>query len=170
MLKNLLTLSFILLISIPVNAQYYNGYVRIDSADRSYIFMITDNSRIISHTKYYYWFKSGRIHTTQGSYYGRLLHGTYKVTDTERHLLEEGKFRKGLKTGLWRTWHENGTLKSSCRRRFWLFGSDYNIREYDHKGNLIKKGYENSKRFTGYQVEWHNDSAVVVRYKKGILL
>ncbi|HMR84415.1 MAG TPA: hypothetical protein PKE30_14830 [Niabella sp.] len=163
-------LSFILLISIPVNAQYYNDYVRIDSADRSYIFMITDDSRITSYTKYYHWFKSGRIHTTQGSYYGKLLHGTYKVIDTERHLLEEGKFRKGLKTGLWRTWYENGTLKSSWNRRFGLFGNYYNIREYDHKGNLIKKGYENSKGFTGYQVEWLNDSAVVVQYKKGMLL
>ncbi|MFT4093082.1 MAG: hypothetical protein QM640_05530 [Niabella sp.] len=151
-------------------AQYYNGRIRVDSADRSYIFKITDKKRSTSRFRYYYWFKSGRIHQSQGSYYGKLLNGAYKVVDRDRHLLEEGYFKKGRKAGLWRTWYESGRLKSTWRRRFWFIGSSYNIREYDSNGITTKSGYENKGRFTGSQVEWVNDTARIVRYKNGMAL
>jgi len=167
MYKKLICLKVVILLSHIVNAQYYNGSIRIDSSDRSYIFRVTDDERTTSRFRYYYWFKSGRIHKTQGSYYGKLLHGNYKVVDVDRHLLEEGCFRKGLKRGLWRTWHENGALKSSWRRRFRLVGNYYNIREYASDGQITKRGYENNKGFTGYQVEWEDKRPIVVRYKKG---
>ncbi|GAB3433144.1 toxin-antitoxin system YwqK family antitoxin [Niabella aquatica] len=162
---------FLLLFILSVvcaKAQYYDGRVRIDSADRSYIFQVTDNDKATSRYGFYYWFKSGRIHRTQGSYYGKLLHGNYKVVDKERHLLEEGKFRNGKKVGLWRTWYENGVLRSTWRRRYLFFGNPYNVSEYDINGNIIKSGIETRGQFSGSQIEWVGDSSRIVRYKKGI--
>lgn len=161
---------FILLISLTtatqLNAQYFEGRVRIDSAGRSFIFQVTDKHQTVSNHTILYWFKSGRIHQTQGSYYGRLLHGRYLVTDSDRRLLEEGQFKNGIKTGTWRTWHENGILKSIWRRRFGLGGNSWQLREYNSNGDLIKKGFENRNGFTGYIVATRTDSAYLVRYKK----
>jgi antitoxin component YwqK of YwqJK toxin-antitoxin module len=161
---------FLLIPCCTLNAQYYNGRVRIDSADRSYIFQITDDNRPTKRYTYYYTFKSGYIHKTQGSYYGKLLHGDFKVVDTRRNLLEEGKFRKGIKKGLWRTWYEDGTLKSTWRRRYWFIGNAYNVSEYDAQGNVTKTGYVRKGAFTGSQVEWKGDNAVMVRYKNGTMI
>ncbi|MCF3107867.1 hypothetical protein LL912_03660 [Niabella sp. CC-SYL272] len=147
-------------------AQYYNGQVRIDSLDRSFLFQVTD-ARPRLHTRHFYtWFKSGHIYTTEGGYYGKLLHGYYKVVDKERRLLEEGRFKRGEKKGRWRTWHTNGRLRSLTRKRFW--DGALHINTFDPEGRRTKKGYEKDNRFTGRQVELVNDSTVVVTYKKGV--
>lgn len=148
-------------------AQYYNGRVRIDSSDRSYIFQVTDDNRQTNPGLFYYWFKSGRIHKTQGGYYGKLLHGNYKVVDRDRHLLEEGAFKKGQKTGLWKTWYEDGTLRSTWRKRFGFRNRSYTIKEYDEQGHITRSGFENRGLFTGYEVALQGDSTIVTRYKKG---
>lgn len=133
-----------MLLAITANAQYYEGRIRIDSANKSFLFQVTDDTRKASGLQYYYWFKSGHIRVTQGSYYGKLLHGNYKVVDIDKHLLEEGQFKKGIKTGLWRTWYENGNLKSTWQRKHGLFKDRYIIREYDTTGKIIIKRPENN--------------------------
>lgn len=153
--------------STATNAQYYNGRVRIDSSDRSYIFQVTDDNQRTNPGLYYYWFKSGRIHKTQGGYYGKLLHGDYKVVDLDRHLLEEGQFKKGQKTGLWRSWYEDGTLKSTWRKRFGFWNNKYSINEYDVNGNTTKSGFQNKGLFTGYQAALQGDSTVITYFKNG---
>lgn len=166
-MTKLLLMTFLTTFIFSAKAQYYNGRIRIDSADRSYIFQVTDHNRQTALYDFYYWFKSGRIHQTQGSYYGKLLHGDYKVVDRDRHLLEEGQFKKGKKKGLWRTWYEDGTLKSTWRKRYWFRNGIYKVADYDANGNKIRSGYENKGLFTGYQVAWQGDSTLVTRYKKG---
>jgi len=154
-----------LILFTNINAQYYNGRVRIDSADRSYVFQITDNSTKPLKKVFYFWFKSGRVHKTQGSYYGKLLHGSYKVIDPDRRLLEEGQFGKGIKIGTWRTWYESGHLKTLMKPR--LVSPGFTYVEYDTKGNVIKSGYVHNDLFTGKGWEWVADSAYMVRYKNG---
>ncbi|WP_300600661.1 hypothetical protein [Niabella sp.] len=147
-------------------AQYYNGQVRIDSLDRSFLFQVTDARPRTHIHRFYTWFKSGHIHTTEGGYYGKLLHGYYKVTDKERRLLEEGRFKRGAKKGVWRTWHANGRLRTVTRNRFW--DGALRIEAYAPDGQRLKKGVEKNNLFTGRQVELVNDSSVVVIYKKGV--
>ncbi|SDD44229.1 toxin-antitoxin system YwqK family antitoxin [Niabella drilacis] len=147
-------------------AQYYNGQVRIDSPDGSFIFQVTDAAPRLHSSHFYTWFKSGHIYTTEGSYYGRLLHGYFKVVDHERRLVEEGWYKRGAKKGRWRTWHPNGMLQSLTRKRFWD-GALY-IKTYDADGRLLKKGFEKNHLFSGQQLTMVNDSAVVITYKKGV--
>jgi antitoxin component YwqK of YwqJK toxin-antitoxin module len=164
-MTRLLLIIFLTTFFTATKAQYYNGRVRIDSADRSYIFQVTDDSRRTNSELFYYWFKSGRIHKTQGGYYGKLLHGNYKVVDRDRHLLEEGQFKKGQKTGLWRSWYEDGALKSTRRKGFGFWNKTYRIKEYDANGNTTKSGFENKGLFTGYHTLLHGDSTVITHYK-----
>lgn len=157
-----------LFLFICTKAQYYNGRVRIDSADKSYVFQISDDPTITYINTFYYWFKSGRIHQTQGAYYGKLLHGDYKVIDADRRLLEKGQFKKGIKMGRWLTWHNNGRIKSKLKPR--IFGSGFNLKEYDSFGNIAKKGYLKNGLFTGKEFSYINDSLRVTYFKNGLQL
>ncbi len=161
-----LILLFICCLPFCTKAQYYNGQVRIDSADRSFLFQVTDVVPQFHSRHFYYWFKSGHIYQTEGSFYGKLLHGYYKVVDKERHLVEQGRFRWGEMTGPWGTWYENGQLKSLTKKRF-IDGAQH-VEMYDSTGVLLKRGYEKNGLFSGQQVEWTKDSSAVVHYKNGI--
>lgn len=59
----------------------------------------------------YYWYKADRIRVTRGGYDGKPLHGEYKQFDGNQNLKEKGTFKKGLKSGTWKTWYPNGELK-----------------------------------------------------------
>ncbi|MBO9596032.1 MAG: hypothetical protein J7599_24225 [Niabella sp.] len=166
-MKRILPLLIILsFAALNTAAQYYNGQVRVDSLDRSFLFQVTDATPRLHGHRFYTWFKSGRIHTTEDGYYGKLLHGYYKVVDKERRLLEEGRFKLGAKKGVWRTWHENGRLKTMTRKRLW--DGAWRIEAFAPDGQRIKKGFEKNNQFTGRQVEMVKDSAVVVIYRNGV--
>lgn len=62
--------------------------------------------------KEYFWFKGGLIHNAQSGIAGELLHGEFKKFYHSNQLAEQGKFKKGLRIGLWKTWYENGKLAS----------------------------------------------------------
>jgi len=62
----------------------------------------------------YYWFEKGKINSTQGAYSGKVLHGQYRVYDSEsKRPLVSGKLNRGLKTGRWLNWTATGILKQS---------------------------------------------------------
>ncbi|PRY48082.1 hypothetical protein B0I27_11616 [Arcticibacter pallidicorallinus] len=82
----------------------------------------------------YYWFKAGKIYHTQGGYSGRLLNGHFSSFYLTKNLKEEGDFKKGIKSGLWRSWRESGILE---------------------KAAYYRKGQENGRFFT------YDDSGVV---------
>jgi hypothetical protein len=65
----------------------------------------------------YYWQGQNHIRRSVGGYDGRLLHGSYRLTDRQDRLLGGGSFRKGLKTGQWQTWRPDGSLASTSRWR-----------------------------------------------------
>ena len=167
MYKNLFLVTIIALSTIKNTAQQNIDIVRLDSDSLSYLFHITQNKTHTVQQDHYYWFKSGRIHKTQGSYYGKLLHGNYKVFNSEGALLEEGRHNKGKKTGLWRTWYENGNIQSTRQKRFPAIRNAYNIREYDSTGKVVKKGFENRNGFSGYRIIEEKNNLMKIRYRKG---
>lgn len=78
----------------------------------------------------YAWFDNKVIHTTQGSYSGKLLDGPYREYHINRQLKVQGGYKKGLPKGRWYHWDDGGQLIS--------------IRAY-HKGKLIKEKFPNKK-------------------------
>jgi hypothetical protein len=60
--------------------------------------------------RFYFWYSSNTIHSTQGGFSGRLLNGSYKEYFPNKNLKEEGVFKEGLKEGIWKTWNESGNL------------------------------------------------------------
>lgn len=156
-------LAWFFVAQFPAAGQYYNGQVRIDSAGRSYLFQITDATRRVHAGRFYFWYKSGRIHRTESGYFGKLLHGSYRITDMERRLVEQGRFRKGIKKGTWRTWHPNGRLSSRQRFR----GGRTWIETYDTLGTRASKGYLENGLFTGVEYRLAGKKKRIVRIKNG---
>lgn len=60
----------------------------------------------------YYWYDADIIHATPGGYSGKLLNGLYTAFYLNKDLREQGTFNKGLKSGVWKSWNEDGTLKA----------------------------------------------------------
>ena len=58
---------------------------------------------------FYYWYSANAIHATQGGFSGHLLSGRYTEYYLNKNLKEQGFFKQGLKSGIWRTWNEDGT-------------------------------------------------------------
>jgi len=101
-----------------------------------------------SDTLSYYWYKSQKIHATQGMSAGELLHGNFLKYHTDGQLAEQGLFKYGLKHGLWMTWYENGKIKSRqtykngvLKGRFTFYNEDGSVK----KSGKYKKGIENVK-------------------------
>ncbi|MDB5122342.1 MAG: hypothetical protein JWP94_471 [Mucilaginibacter sp.] len=69
----------------------------------------------IKPARFYYWYSANAIHSTQGGYSGKLLNGVYTEYYLNKNVKEQGTFNKGLKTGLWKSWNEDGTLNHAAR-------------------------------------------------------
>lgn len=95
--------------------------------------------------KTYYWFKSGGVHQSTANAAGNVLHDAYLKYYRSNQLAEKGTFSYGLKTGVWKSWFENGQLRL---QESWTNGYlDGEIINYDSNGNLVLKGkYRNNAR------------------------
>jgi len=84
---------------VPLNTSIDKIVIEVDNTDKK----ITTKS-----DKTYYWFKSKAVHSTEGDYSGKLLHGEYIVHFKSNQLKEKGQFKYGLKHGEWVSWDEKG--------------------------------------------------------------
>ncbi len=92
----------------------YSLIRNVSQDELKYQFTVLDNDkkgvRKYDPEKTYHWYKTQRVMTTQGGASGDLLHGDYSVSYDNKQLKQKGKFKKGLKTGHWSYWNEEGKL------------------------------------------------------------
>lgn len=114
----------------------------------------------------YYWFKAGRIHHTQGGFSGRLLNGHFTSFYLAKNLKEEGYFKKGVRSGLWRNWRENGILE---RAAYYRKGQENGrFVRYDDSGVVKQTGRMKDGKLHGYVKTYvSQDSVTNVYYKNG---
>jgi len=116
----------------------------------------------------YYWLNVDKVNMNVGGYGGYLLHGSYLVYDHEKHLLTEGFFINGLKSGVWKKWSSAGQLKL-------VENWDNGIKEgneivYDGKGNKLNSNNYRKGKLDGLCYCYANDSTKILKYKDGKLL
>ncbi len=118
-------------------------------------------------TRNYWWYSANQLHTTQGGFSGKLLHGAYLDTYPNKNIREQGTFTNGLKSGTWTNWQESGTIKSRVHYRdgdkdgeFQLFDADGTLSE---SGTYVK-GWLHGKRM----VYSRDGKSQVTYYKKGV--
>lgn len=116
--------------------------------------------------KSYWWYKSGKIHETEGGFDGKLLNGSYRLFYENKALKEKGEFKKGLKHGVWKTWHPNGKLREIIT---WKKGLKHGVfRSYDEKGNLMVQSKYKKGRLHGKSQILVKGNTQIRLYKNGI--
>lgn len=113
-------ITFFVCFAIGVYAQDLPDYglnrVRIITSDQSVVAELNPVSVHVATkaTLHYYWYSANAIHETQGGYSGRLLDGLYTAYYPNKNLKEQGRFKKGLKDGVWKYWKADGALQSTA--------------------------------------------------------
>lgn len=104
--------------------------------------------------KWYSWYQSNMIVTTQSGYNGKLLHGKYQETYLDKHIKKQGTYHFGLKDGTWKEWYTDGTLRSVYE---WNKGMlEGNFTEYSANGQVITKGSYKNGLLNGKYLEYNN--------------
>ena len=116
--------------------------------DYDYHIYMKDKSIKYEDTLTYFWFKSQKIHSSQGNAGGKVLHGDYLAYYKNGQLAMRGQFEKGLKEGEWKEWREDGSIKRICTYSNGSLHGDFC--EFDETGNTVhdgvyKKGIEKEK-------------------------
>lgn len=113
----------------------------------------------------YYWYYNNEIKSNKGGYSGKLLTGSYQVTDKKGNLLEQGFFKKGIKNGVWKTWGSNGELSSINTWKKGIKDGEYKLFQ---KGKLVEKGSYSKNNLAGKVYKYNADTIIsTTKYKNG---
>ncbi len=138
---------------------------RISDKDFRYEFYTTSKVIKPKSDKIYYWFKGGMIHNTQSGMAGELLNDKFVKMYHSNQLAEQGFFKKGLKVGSWKTWHQNGIIETIQKWNNGFKSGDFY--HYNEVGALIEKGkYKNNKK-NGTWIDFTKKDTIT--YKNGII-
>lgn len=138
---------------------------RISDKEYRYEFYTTDKIIGPKNTRTYYWFKGGLIHSSQAGIGGQLLHDNFKKFYHSNQLAEQGKFKNGLKVGLWKTWFQNGMMETT--QEFYNGLSSGKFQKFDANGTLIEKGKFNKGKKHGLWVNYISKDTI--QYKNGVV-
>src|SRR5690554_932871 len=150
-------IAFIFITSCSVSSTY-KLKKRISDKNFRYEFYTTNKNKKASKKREYYWFKGGAIHNSEYGVAGELLDKEFQKFYHSNQLAESGKFKEGLKVGIWKTWYENGALKETF---FWSKGKKtgkYFL--YDKDGSLILKGRYSSGKKTGKLINYKSKDTI----------
>ncbi len=149
-IKRLLLLSVFMLIG-NTYAQNLAELRHFTTAQYKMDFYISSAQKKINYTDtlYYHWFKSQKLHITQGGSAGNLLHGNFQKFHVNGQLAERGEFKYGLKDGEWLTWYESGELESKQIYKKGVLNGSFST--YSKDGEIteegkFKKGRKKQKR------------------------
>lgn len=116
----------------------FNRKIISDDINKEVFFVTDEKNNEIKDDKFYFWYKSQKVHKSVGGYSGQLLDGNYVKYFYSNELAEQGKFKEGLKVGEWKEWHKNGKIQ---RKLNWFKGRLKGMAvSYDSVGNVISKG------------------------------
>jgi len=138
---------------------------KISDKEYRYEFYTTDKIIGPKSTRTYYWFKGGLIHSSQAGIGGPLLHDNFKKFYHSNQLAEQGKFKNGLKVGLWKTWFQNGIMETT--QEFYNGLNSGKFQRFDTNGNLIEKGKFSKGKKDGLWINYISKNTI--KYKSGVV-
>ncbi len=116
----------------------------------------------LSNKELYYWYKSGEIHYSQSNIGGNVLHNAYLKYYRSNQLAEKGEFNYGLKTGVWKSWYENGNLKERILWDNGILNGQYTL--FNSNGKLILQGRYSKNSKVGKWIDYKTKDTIY--YKK----
>ena len=130
--------------------------------------LLFSKTKIFDTQHYYTFYHDNKIQALQGACSGYLLVGFYSAFYSDSNTLQtQGQYRQGLKSGVWKTWHPNGTILKS---EHWKYGKLNGIfSEFDEKGNLTKTGsYLNGQPEGAFSIYVQGTLVEKIKYRHGI--
>lgn len=116
----------------------------------------------------YFWFQSNRIHSTQGSFEGKLLHGPFSSFYLDGNLKSKGIFKNGMKKGKWISWYKPGTIESTTNWKNGIKQGWYH--EYLPSGSMAVQVRYKKNQLNGKYIRYDEDQEqMVLKYRKGRL-
>jgi antitoxin component YwqK of YwqJK toxin-antitoxin module len=108
--------------------------------------------------KTYFWYLRGKINHNTGNYSGKLMQGNFNVFLDDKMVIS-GKFDKGLKTGKWITWFNDGTIDNIIlyKNGVKIGKHKKEINKYKHKTTKV----ENQKKIKGDHKLFRNKKIVL---------
>lgn len=166
-MKSIFSLLFrnIFIISVVGLVSFQDPYSikRISDKNFRYEFYTTSKKINPSKSKTYFWFKGGQIHEAEYGVAGEVLNGHFKKYFHSNQLAEQGVFKKGLKIGLWKSWHENGKIETT---QIWKYGRKTGVFvKYNNSGEIIEKGNYKRSLKDGLWIDMIKKDSLT--YKKG---
>lgn len=154
---------FVILVLALLSFQEPNLKKRIADKEFKYEFYVTNKEPSIKSDRMYYWFKGGSIHNSENGVSGELLNEDFEKFYLSNQLAEKGEFSRGLKVGLWKTWHPNGVIEST---QYWSDGRKKGMYyQYNQDGVLIEKGRYSANKKQGMWVNFISKDSI--KYKNG---
>jgi hypothetical protein len=117
--------------------------------------------------KFYCWVKAKEVHTTQGGYEGRLLHGAYSEFYNDNNIKQKGEFKNGLRSGEWKSWYQNGNLQEITHWKDGRLSGSFT--RYSEDGKITEDGKFCKGAFDGKVNRYDSTGAATkINYKDGI--
>jgi len=114
--------------------------------------------------RFYHWYKAQRVLSTQGASSGTLLHGNFEAFYPNKQLAQRGRYQKGLKSGEWLYWSQDGILS---RSEHWSNGKFRGIQKwYDGNGEEMEtvhlKRWSKERRVADSLIETRGNKQTIV--------
>lgn len=140
---------------------------RITDKEFRYEFYVTHKEPEIKSQRTYYWFKAGAIHNSESGIAGQLLDDAFEKFYLNNQLAEKGEFRKGLRVGVWKTWYQNGVIKTN---QYWDEGKKKGMSFlYSEQGELIEKGRFRSDKKHGKWINYISKDTTLYNYGEKVI-
>lgn len=111
------------------------------------IFEVRERKRNARADLTYHWYASRRIRQSTGGYSGKVLHGGFTEYYPNNQLHLKGSFKKGLKSGEWRTWSSSGILIRQSKWNKSKETGSYAL--FNEEGHLLERGKQYDGRRHG---------------------
>ncbi|MFH6986032.1 toxin-antitoxin system YwqK family antitoxin [Marinoscillum luteum] len=112
----------------------------------------------------YFWFKSGQLQSTRGSFSGYLLDGEFTRMNQEGQLSARGEFKDGLKTGTWYSYEQGDLVTIETYRKGQLSGKSQDLLG----GEVVEERIYKSGVLNGFRKELQGDSVKQIKYRGGV--
>jgi antitoxin component YwqK of YwqJK toxin-antitoxin module len=151
-------LSFSTIAQKPLKDFYLKRTLNQDGLQYEFSVIDADKHGILHYNKdkFYFWCKAQGVKSTQGESSGSLLHGEFESFYENDQLHQKGNFKRGLKSGEWLHWREDGSLIFAGN---WSKGKVKAKKWYNETGKIYK-----SERAWGR--DWEKDKADTVIVKR----
>lgn len=111
------------------------------------VFTVTEVNTKVRPQRLYHWYHAQQVHSTQGGYDGKLLHGSYTAYYPNKQLYKQGRYKKGLADGSWKEWRTNERL---AKEENWKKGKRSGAAShYDESGQLLLQGQMKNGQWQG---------------------